>query len=111
MRRHERGLALGIVIISAVLFAILAYAVLEMSVNKSQLSGYEEKRIRARYAAEAGLVQAYEKLWANPAYCPPPGGENVLFDSDGDGTPDQTINIQVTNCAGTEHEIKAKVSF
>ena len=108
MRRHERGLALGIVIITAVIFAIVAYAVLEMSVNKSQLSGYEEKRVRARYAAEAGLVQAYEKLWSDPTYC----GETMNFDSDGDpATPDQQVVITVTNCAGNEHVLSAKVNF
>jgi len=104
MTLNQRGAALGIVIISAVIFSIMAYAVLAMSLSKAQLADYPVDRARAHYAAEAGVVWAREQLWNDSAFC-------------ANSNPDLTMNgldvdVQISSC-GTpgDHEIRATVSF
>ena len=80
MRNNERGAAvLILLVIGAIVFAVMAYAVLAMSVSKKDLSHYEEDRMRARYAAEAGMVWAYQRLWADPDYCNWDGCPQVIL--------------------------------
>ena len=55
---NERGIALGLVIITAMVFSIAAFAALTMSMARINQSAYNVRRLQARYAAEAGLVWA-----------------------------------------------------
>jgi len=101
--KNERGIALGIVILTAVVFSVAAFAVLTLTLGGTQRSSASEQRLRAQYAAEAGLVWAMQRLWANPNYCGAPdppaiGGINV--------------DVTVTNCgAGNTHTISAKAAY
>ena len=117
--RGERGMALGIVILSAIAFTAAAFAVLMMSWGRTQASEFQEDRLRARYAAEAGLVRAMQRLW-NEATVPYPPGcaagatgtDSLPFDTNGDGTDDATVMVTVTNCGpGNQHEVTAKVVY
>lgn len=79
---HERGLALGIIILSSVMFSAAAVAVLNFAVSNSQHADQQEGRLQDRYAAEAALVWAMQKLWANPSEC---FAANPDFSLDPDG--------------------------
>ena len=108
MRHNERGAVLGIVLLSSLVFSIASLAMLSMATSHTQASRHEADKLRARYAAEAGLVRAMEKLWNDPTYC----GEAWSIDTNGDGTAETTINITVTNCgAGSNQTISARVSY
>ena len=127
--KHERGIALAMVIVMAVVFSIAAFTSLTVALSafRRQTKGVSSSsELRARYAAEAGLVYAMERLWANPGYpqqcCAPPGGgtgcsgqtktDTLQLDTDGVGGNDTTVTITVTNCgANRDHTLKANVTF
>ncbi|MBI4322761.1 MAG: hypothetical protein HY596_00620 [Candidatus Omnitrophica bacterium] len=103
MNTNERGVALGMVIVMALIFAVAAFGVMTLSVSRSQTSGLQAHRLKAQYAAEAGLVWAMQRLWQDQAYCgeqdPPP--INGL-----------TVDVTVTNCGpGNTHTLSAKVLY
>ena len=108
MRHNERGMVLGIVLLSSIVFSIASLAMFTLAMSHTQASHHETEKLRARYAAEAGLVRAMEKLWNDPAYC----GEAWSIDTNGDGTAETTMTITVTNCgAGNTRTISAKVTY
>ena len=121
--RHSRGIALLIVLISALIFSITALGVLALAVNRGrQITFVSEARIRARFAAEAGLVWATQRLWNNPTKFPSPccnvgcaGTPQKVswpIDTNADGVNDETVDITVTNCGGDRfHTLSAKVIF
>jgi len=103
MSNNERGMALGMVIVMALIFAVAAFGVMTLSVSRSQTSGRQAHRLKAQYAAEAGLVWATQRLWRDQAYC---------------GTPDppaingMSVDVTVINCgAGHTHALIAKVLY
>ncbi|MBI4323625.1 MAG: hypothetical protein HY596_05060, partial [Candidatus Omnitrophica bacterium] len=60
-------------------------------------------RLKAQYAAEAGLVWAMQRLWQDQAYCgaPDPPVINGL-----------NVDVTVTSCgAGNTHTLSAKVLY
>ena len=65
-RQGERGAALGMVVMIALATAIGAYTILIASMNQAQQGVGNANRMRARYAAEAGLVWAQQQLWGTP---------------------------------------------
>ncbi len=104
-RAEERGIVLGIVIITAVIFSIAALGMLTVAMNQRQrVKVFDVNRLRARYAAEAGVVWAQEQLWENKNYCgapQPPSPINGL-----------TVTVAVTNCgANNTHRITARVNY
>jgi len=138
--RGDQGAALMIVVISALVFSVMAYGVLAVSFNKTQLVIGDEQRMRARFAAEAALVYAYQRLWRadaegndfpntascgapNPCTplpeCDPGGGvttgvATVPIDPDADtGTNnDIIVTLTVENCGvGNDRKVSAKVSY
>jgi len=113
MRDQRRGIALGLVVITAFIFAIAAFAVLTMAISSAQRSGESEDRLRAQFAAEAGLVWAMQKLFvdaADPSFCG--GGVNMPFDTDGDGTNETTVNIKASSCNATDNRtLEARVVY
>ncbi len=104
MKTNERGAILAIVIMAAVVFAIAAFALLTITLSsRKQARDVHQQRVRAHYAAEAGLVWAMQRLWVNPAYCGSPGPPQI------DG---MTVTVTVSNCgAGNVHTLQATVSY
>jgi hypothetical protein len=103
--RTERGAALSIAVITAILCAIGAYVVLMMATAQARHGKFFRQRNEARYVAEAGTVLAMQKLWNNPAYC---GGPETV------ATPGGTtgVTVSVTNCGATNaHTISVGVSY
>ncbi|MBI3083693.1 MAG: hypothetical protein HYY90_04960 [Candidatus Omnitrophica bacterium] len=86
----------------AITTAIGAYALLVASLNQARQSTGNAARMRARYAAEAGLVWAQQQLLANEStFC---GGNH--------GVGGLTVSVTVTNCgAGNTHTLSATVSY
>ena len=120
MSNNERGVALGMVIVMALIFAVAAFGVMTLSVSRNQTSSRQAYRLRAQYAAEAGLVQATQRLWRDPTYpaascidgtCPAcsPAGSSLTDTATVAGT---SVAITVTNCgAGNVHALVAKVLY
>ena len=93
---RERGAALGFVIAIAALFAIAVFAALVMALSARQHSTeFYEQRLRARYAAESGIVWAMQRLWADPTECFPGPGDFTVPDPDGAG-PLAPIDVQIS---------------
>lgn len=123
MRLDERGLALGVVLIMTILFSVAAYGIVAFTQGGVQRSAVNVDRLRARYAAEAGLVYASQRLWIDPNYpaacCAPAGGcqgatqtDTRPLDTDGNGTNETNVLITVTNCgANRQHAITARVVY
>ena len=110
--RGERGVVLGIVLITSVIFGIAAFGLLSLALGQAwQATAVSEDRIRARYAAETGLVKVMQRLWASSAEC---GPWSYSLDTDDDGTNDTTATVTATNCPrapGTLSTLKATVTF
>ena len=110
-RQAERGVAvLGAVLMTALLLSIASFAALSIALSGSRRAkAFDESSVRAQYAAQAGLVRAYEELWRTPAYC----GETWSIDTDGSGTlPVTSVAIAVTSCgAGNAHTVSAKATY
>lgn len=102
---QEGGFALVAVIVTALIASVASFGALLLAMSHAQTGDAQLDRLRAQYAAEAGLVWAQQKLWANPAYCgtPDPPAINGL-----------TVNVIVddSHCvAGTAHRLQAKVTY
>ncbi len=120
MKTNERGMVLGMVIIMALIFAVAAFGVMTLSVSRSQTSALQSHRLKAQYVAEAGLVQATQRLWRDPTYpaascidntCPAcnPVGSSLTDTTTVAGT---SVEITVTNCgAGNTHKLSAKAVY
>ena len=117
---NTRGAALVIVLVSALIFSIAAFGVLTMAVSRAQQVDYvSETRIRARFAAEAGMVWATQRLWATPGWPPGcvPGNDQAApvwtIDTDGAGPlPPTNVNVMVRNCGpGFLHTLESKVTL
>ena len=64
--RNGRGAALWIVIVTALICSVAAYTMLMMAVSQARRGQFYANRTKARYAAEAGLVWAMQRLWQAP---------------------------------------------
>ncbi len=127
MRWREQGFVLTAVAVSAFIFSALAFSTLMVALSHRRLSSTSnEGRLRAYYAAEAGLVWAQQRLWKDPNYplsscittpcpssCAGSGAADTLsLDTNGDAVRETTVAITVTNCgAGNSHQVKAKVTY
>ena len=106
-RSHQnRGSALGIVIITGVVFSIAAFSVLTMSFSGASHPAGTTQSFQARYAAEAGLVRASQRLWTTPTYC----GETWSRANSGLAY-DVVITVSPPCAANTPHEIRARVTY
>ncbi len=111
------GMVLGMSIILAVLFALVAYSNLLLAISQAEQTRFFKSHPTAKYAAEAGIVIARERLMANPNYCGP-GGTGTWtqqVDSDGDGfVKAADLNVQITlsaPCPSAKHTISSKVVY
>jgi len=86
------------------LASIIAYAQLS-AVGTHERQGQKiVERTAARYVAEAGVVAAQQRLWANPAFT-----GSFSEDVDGDGTTD--VAVTVTDLGSGQREIRAKAVY
>ena len=111
MLGDERGVVLGLVIITSIIFGIAAFGLLIFAMSRLRVSGYlGPERLRAGYAAEAGVVMAMQELWANPADCAF-GPYNL--DTNGDGSLETTVTVTAVPCPGPGalSKLQAKVTF
>ncbi len=106
----QRGLVLGLVVVTAVVFAAIAYAALFWALHMARVSsGVGLRRLQARYAAEGGIAWAMQQLAHNPTWSSGEGPES----------PPLTINtmqvdILISPCQGTPCEsrkLQAKVIY
>ena len=108
--KHRRGISLGVVILTSVVFSIAAYAILFMMMGLKQRSRFYEQNIRVRYATEAGMVWATQRLWVSPNECFN-GNPDFFIDDDANPlTPDIGVDIIRNPCAGNS-TLQAKVIY
>jgi len=98
---QERGNTLGVSILTAIICSIAAYLILFLATGQARHARFYRQRVRARYAAEAAIVWAQQRLRADPTYCntsnPPP-------------LEGYQVQVTVTNCgAGNTHQLQARV--
>lgn len=102
--RDKRGVVLGLIIITSVIFGIAAFGILMLAMSRMRQSNYlGEDRLRAQYAAEAGIVKAMQELWANPADCAF-GPYDIT-----DGTNTTAVIVTAVGCPPAK--LQAKVTF
>ena len=65
MPRNEKGVALFMVLSLIVVGAVLAGVILNITLSHSELTRHKAQRIKAYYAALAGMNLAFEKLRIN----------------------------------------------
>ena len=106
---NDRGIALGVVLMTAVIFSVAAFAVLTMALSGQQrLKVLSKDHLSAQYAAEAGVVWVMQRLWNDPTYC----ANNTPLPSPPNPINGLTVNVTVTNCgANNPHQINAKVIY
>jgi Tfp pilus assembly protein PilX len=116
MGETQRGAVLGIVVLSSIVFSVAAFAVLQTVMARAQIIHHRQETQHARFAAEAGLVWAMQKLWAGATASPPiaecfGSTADVSIDTDGDGTPETPVDIIVSDCSDpmADRTLQAKV--
>lgn len=95
----NKGAALGVALMLAVIGGIIAYGALYVAISQAQHARFYQERSKARYVAEAAQVIARERLWALGNY----KGSLEPIDINGNGidATDPLVLIQVFNtCAG-----------
>ncbi|MBI3324228.1 MAG: hypothetical protein HYZ92_03015 [Candidatus Omnitrophica bacterium] len=98
------GFALAAVIMMAVIFSVFAYGVLSMVLGARQRAQFHETRLRAKYATEAALVWAQQRLWRNNGECFP-GPSNFTIDG-------IVVDVIVTpTCTASNRQLSARVSY
>ena len=110
---QEKGSALAITIGMALICSIAAYTILFIARAQVGPAQVFRERLRARYAAEAGVVWAQTQLWQNPSQSFPAGDVDFTF-TDARGV----INVDVIvppcpvgSCYGYRREVRAKVVY
>ena len=114
MQTDRQGSALTAVIIGAVILSIAAVAVLSMSTTRVSTSSLDVRRLRARYAAEAGTVWAMQQLWGNSNWSDPSGDVDLKLDTDGNGSTDTSVDVIMNQCKSVPCEsrrLQAKVVY
>ena len=109
---QESGFALVAVIVTALIASVASFGALLLAMSHAQTGAAQVDRLRAQYAAEAGLVWAQQHLWADPDYpnCTVPGA-TMIRNNEKIGLA-RPVTITVTNCgAGNAHRLQAKVSY
>ena len=101
-RRKPRGTILTVAVLTAFVCSIAAYLVLFLAVCQARQARFYKNRMRARYAAEAAVVWAQQRLFADPAYC--------IANGDGPVLEGYQTKVTVTNCgAGNAHVVRGRV--
>ena len=90
-----RGSLLVIVMAASVICSIIAYGLLYFAVGLARESQALNERDQKRYAAEAALVWAQQRLWEDEAWSPP-AGTNVPLNIPGVST----LTVTIPACGG-----------
>ena len=118
--RSERGVVLGLIIITSVIFGIAAFGILMLAMSRLRQGNFlGENRLRAEYAAEAGLVMAMQELWRDQTDCAFGPANNGVYQLDTDNNPttgpggsETTVTVTTTGCPPTPGtKLQAKVTF
>jgi hypothetical protein len=111
--KHRTGVALAAAIGAAMVFSVAAYGVLYSAMSFRSRVQFSQRNIKARYAAEAGLVWAMQQLWVNPAWTSSAGTLDLPFDVDQNGTTDATEGIDViyAGCVTPPCPMQATVTY
>ena len=104
--RSRRGIALAAALMFALIASISAYVLLFMAHATARQSYIFRKRAESRFASEAGVVWALQRLWPDTAYCGVPDPAPGTF------IPATTVDVTMTTCgAGNAHRITSKVTY
>ena len=111
----RRGVALAAVTALALAAAIAAYGLLIIAVSQARHTTFIERRVRAGYAAEAGIAWAMEQLQTNSTFSSAAGSTDVTVDPD-PGVPGDEISVDIIlpACTATpceDRRIQARVSY
>ena len=68
MSRRQRGMVLGLVLMTSIVFAMMAYAALVWALTRARTAPVTLRRLQARYAAEGGLAWAMQRLYRTPSW-------------------------------------------
>ena len=93
--RGPRGAVLIVVMVTAFLIAIAIYTTLFLAISQARYAVFYRSRTQARYAAEAGLVWAQQRLWQTPSECFGASPDWTL-----PTTPPTNIEVTRTPCPG-----------
>lgn len=77
--RGERGAVLGAALMAAFLASIASYLILQMAISQARQARFHEGHVTARHAAEAGIVWAYERLFADITWSDPAGDVDLVI--------------------------------
>ena len=110
LMRKTRGAALAIVVFIAAVCAIAAYFALFSATTEARHGRFYRERLVARAAAEAGLVIAMQRLYANPGYCGTGGGTETFAIPVGAGSVPVTVTISDCNPANRK-QVSARVDY
>ena len=100
--RQERGTVLAVAILTAIVCSIAAYLVLFLAISQARHARFYHQRVRARYATEAAIVWAQQRLWVDPPLC----SQNWINAPAMEG---YQVQVKVTNCAGNTHQIQTRI--
>ena len=109
-REQERGWILGLVVVTAVAIAAMAYAALVWGLHLARLSGsLTFRKVQARYAAEGGIAWAMQRLMKDPQRPFPEGDVDLQLNG-------MNVDIVLPPCptAGTpcrDRKLQAKVVY
>lgn len=108
---NNRGAALGIVIFIALVCAIASYFALFAATSEARHGRFFRERITARAAAEAGLVIAMQRLWADPAYCGAGGTGTETFNIPV-GAAIMPVTVTISDCnPANRKSLSARVDY
>lgn len=104
--RKERGAVLALAVGVAFIASVSAFVILQLAIASSRRAQFYREQSHARYAAEAGIIWAQQRLWADPNYCGNPDPPSATF------TPAVNVDVTVSNCgAGNLHVVNATVTY
>ena len=112
----RKGVVLMITVMTAIVCAIAAYAMLQVAVAEARQAVFYRDRTVARYAAEAGLVWAQQRLWADPAEnsagrCFNANPDLALDHDANPVTPPINIDVTLAPCGALDATLDAKVVY
>lgn len=105
MIRQDKGSVLLISILAALVSSIISYAVLFIATSQARQGRFQRERARVRYATEAAVVWAQQRLWQDPTW---PGAACPSTSVNIGG---YSVTLNITNCGNpnASHQIQAQV--
>lgn len=101
--QNQRGMALILATVVALICAAGTYAMLMMATSQARWSVAVTQHEQARYLSEAGVIWATQRIWQDPAFCT--GGPQLI------PLAGASVEVTVTNCALGPHQIHSRVVY